>query len=993
MAREGRSWAKVALVVVLVTVMAVPNMTPDRDLGGRQISYQKELGPSIEGNPDDSSHLLNGKCTALSCHLVGGASSTGSVANISVGIMPEGLVYDSRNGNIYVANYNCPLPTSCGQSTISVISTSTNVVVATVPVGNGSLGLAYDNNKGEIFVTNSGSNNVSVVNDTTNTVIRTISFPTSKCMPDGIAYDPAGGEVIVVQTGCNEVSIISDTTDAVVANVSVGIYPRGVVYDSGKGEFFVANRESDTVSVINGTTDKVVGTILVGSNPNSLGYDSRKGEIFVSLVGSGTVSVISDTNNSVVATIQASWPEGIDYDSGSRTVFVVNRNSNDVEVINDTTDNVVADLGVETSPYGVVYDAVTDEIFVTNSICISGPPCALGSVSVISLRLLLSAYSTTGSGPAWLNVSFSASAFGGSWNYTSWAWTFGDGNTSALQNPSHTYRKPGSYQANVTVTDSAGNKTSQTIWINVTHPLPFNTTLTPTNNSVKVGQPVWVNASMTGGVAPFTFKWNATPSYAGCIVSSASSVATCTPTRPGVAFSLGVEVTDLYGATDNATSSNITVNSFAATLSASKTSVVVGQSVTFNVTTSGDSATLSYAYTYLPAAGCGSPTGPSITCTPQKPGWNFTINVTVKDQYGNTWNATSPTVSTRSLSAVLITSQVRADVNESLILSTQTTGDAAPLTYSYNSPSWAGCAPSIIAILNCTPNATGNFSVTVKITDSYGNTWNATSLSIQVYPALKVNLTVSSSTPLLAQTVAFIANASGGRAPYNYTYLGLPYGCYSENKSTIGCLPTQSDWYNITVVVKDMNNGTARAIVTMHVIFDFNVVIPASTPVGKQLTIMVNTNETFNGSAINKTALFSPAGGYGTFTYSYAGLPPGCTSKDVSVLTCTPTQAGKFSVVVSVRDQAGDHQTHTVLVNIVPASGLAGVLSSLWESPYAVASIVAIAVIVGVVLLLRRKRSKREPLATTEDKESREGPDDDSTSSKEPGDIEGGGRL
>ncbi|MDG6913611.1 MAG: PKD domain-containing protein, partial [Nitrososphaerota archaeon] len=171
-------------------------------------------------------------------------------------------------------------------------------------------------------------------------------------------------------------------------------------------------------------------------------------------------------------------------------------------------------------------------------------------MSVIPNHFSVFASPTSSSGPTWYTVNFSAVAVSGSWNYTSWVWTLGDGNISRLQNPSHTYTVPGNYQANVTVTDSSGSKASSaTIWINVTHSLPFSTTLTPSSNSTRVGHPVWINATMTGGVAPFSFKWNATAAYAGCVTSATSSIATCNPTLPGKTFSLGVEVTDLYGAT------------------------------------------------------------------------------------------------------------------------------------------------------------------------------------------------------------------------------------------------------------------------------------------------------------------------------------------------------------------------------------------------------------------------------------------------------------
>jgi PKD repeat protein len=42
----------------------------------------------------------------------------------------------------------------------------------------------------------------------------------------------------------------------------------------------------------------------------------------------------------------------------------------------------------------------------------------------------------------------------------SWNWSFGDGNTSTLQNPSKVYSSPGSYTVSLTATNSAGNNTT-----------------------------------------------------------------------------------------------------------------------------------------------------------------------------------------------------------------------------------------------------------------------------------------------------------------------------------------------------------------------------------------------------------------------------------------------------------------------------------------------------------------------------------------------------
>jgi outer membrane protein assembly factor BamB len=70
------------------------------------------------------------------------------------------------------------------------------------------------------------------------------------------------------------------------------------------------------------------------------------------------------------------------------------------------------------------------------------------------------------SGPAPLGESFGVSASGGLPPYT-YNWTFGDGSSSSLQDPTHSYAAPGTYDANVTVTDGAGSVSQHTLTVRV----------------------------------------------------------------------------------------------------------------------------------------------------------------------------------------------------------------------------------------------------------------------------------------------------------------------------------------------------------------------------------------------------------------------------------------------------------------------------------------------------------------------------------------------
>ena len=86
---------------------------------------------------------------------------------------------------------------------------------------------------------------------------------------------------------------------------------------------------------------------------------------------------------------------------------------------------------------------------------------------------------TTGLAP--LAVSFDDTSVAGTAEITAWNWSFGDGGTSAEQNPSHTYAAPGGYDVALTVTTAEGSSTeTKAGFIVVTEAPTADFTATPT---------------------------------------------------------------------------------------------------------------------------------------------------------------------------------------------------------------------------------------------------------------------------------------------------------------------------------------------------------------------------------------------------------------------------------------------------------------------------------------------------------------------------------
>lgn len=87
-------------------------------------------------------------------------------------------------------------------------------------------------------------------------------------------------------------------------------------------------------------------------------------------------------------------------------------------------------------------------------------------IEAMTLQVTVSANPASGEAP--LSVSFTSTVIGGSGGCT-YQWTFDDGSTSDLPNPSHVYANPGSYTAFLSVTDSSSSTaSSNSIHITVT---------------------------------------------------------------------------------------------------------------------------------------------------------------------------------------------------------------------------------------------------------------------------------------------------------------------------------------------------------------------------------------------------------------------------------------------------------------------------------------------------------------------------------------------
>ena len=118
------------------------------------------------------------------------------------------------------------------------------------------------------YITNQFSNNVSVIDTASNSVVATVPVGST---PFGVAVTPDGAFVYVANRDSNNVSVIASASNSVVATVPVGSGPVGVAVTPDGAFVYVANRDSNNVSVIASATNSVVATVGAGSGPRAFG--------------------------------------------------------------------------------------------------------------------------------------------------------------------------------------------------------------------------------------------------------------------------------------------------------------------------------------------------------------------------------------------------------------------------------------------------------------------------------------------------------------------------------------------------------------------------------------------------------------------------------------------------------------------------------------------------------------------------------------------------
>jgi DNA-binding beta-propeller fold protein YncE len=235
-----------------------------------------------------------------------------------------------------------------------------------VTTGSGASAQAVNSSTGTLYVANSVAGTLSVVNESTNVVVGTVTTQTT---PDAVVYDAANSDVYVANSGSNSITEFSTTScnaTVVTGCATTSNYPSVTYLDEPVAmaldgtTLYVANTGSTKVAVFDVANNTYLGsgTLPSGAVATSVVVDSAHVVYVADDVNNAVEhfngSTCSDTNQSGCATTATAItgladPVSMVIEPTDSDVYVANH-SGGIGVISTSTNTLVTTISTSTSP-------------------------------------------------------------------------------------------------------------------------------------------------------------------------------------------------------------------------------------------------------------------------------------------------------------------------------------------------------------------------------------------------------------------------------------------------------------------------------------------------------------------------------------------------------------------------------------------------------------------------------------------------------------------
>ena len=182
---------------------------------------------------------------------------------------------------------------------------------ATVPAGTNPDGIAFEPVTKTVWAFNGRSSNISILNTSSNTIVATVPLPGKPEFPQA----DGKGTVFVNIEDKNEIVKFDAASQKAVATWPLPgcESPSGMAIDREKHRLFSVC-DGKKMTVVDYDSGKVLGLAEIGDSPDAAGFDPKHGLAFSSNGGDGTLTIV-DTGKSGFPVLQT-----VQTEKGARTM-------------------------------------------------------------------------------------------------------------------------------------------------------------------------------------------------------------------------------------------------------------------------------------------------------------------------------------------------------------------------------------------------------------------------------------------------------------------------------------------------------------------------------------------------------------------------------------------------------------------------------------------------------------------------------------------------
>lgn len=257
----------------------------------------------------------------------------------------------------YVGNFK--------DSTVSVIDTDTEQVLATVPVAAGPDGIVIAPGGRSVFVSGAGASTVSEIDAGTDRVTRGIEVGQG---PQGLAMTTDGKWLLVAVNGDDRVAFVDTAAHGVSATVPVP-KPHTIAIRPDGRQAYVASQEPGhfALVVIDLATRAVVTRIPLDKAPRDLEFDADGKALYLTLAGVPAVQVLDPATQAWGAPVPTgASPHIAQRFAGMANGVVVVQGPGEVMWFDPATHASVRSIGVGKQPHWLDLSADGKKLWVSN---------------------------------------------------------------------------------------------------------------------------------------------------------------------------------------------------------------------------------------------------------------------------------------------------------------------------------------------------------------------------------------------------------------------------------------------------------------------------------------------------------------------------------------------------------------------------------------------------------------------------------------------------